>query len=229
MRQVEVEEALGGYVEWIEGLQPDPARLGAAVAAPVSVSRRGLGRRLTPLAAGLACLLLGVAAAAAATGWLDSALDSFFQGGRAPGHELSGSDLPTWLRPSPGFNAPDEVSEVAAAGDERLYAYRQGGNICFDYGHHVGDCRSPGEWRREFEKEPWIVVGPLGRSAWFGLVDANVVEIRIEYAHGPPEAVAVSNSGFVATVDKARDPQRMIGLDDAGEEVVSRSMVAEEP
>jgi hypothetical protein len=220
----DIEAELSRYVARIEQLQPDPARLRAAIT-PTGQARRRAGRhRWTPLAVGLACLLVGATVAAAATGWLDSALDSFLHGGKAPGQVLSGNDLPNWLRPSPGFNAPDEVSEVAAAGDERLYAYRQGGNICFDYGHHVGECRSPKEWRRELEKETWIVRGPVGRFVWFGLVDASVVSIKAEYRRGAPVEVPVTNGGFVADLDRARDLERLVGLDAARTEVVALSV-----
>jgi hypothetical protein len=232
MRQFDVEEALGGYIEAIDRLRPDPDRLQAAVAASPNKATTRISpathRRWTPLAIGLTCLLLSAAVAAAASGWLGSALDPFFDGGTAPGRELSGNDLPAWLRPSPGFNAPSEVSEVAAAGDEHLYAYRQGKNICFDYGHHVGECRSPEEWARELETEPWIV-RPGNRSVWFGLVDANVNSVEIEYRRGAPTDVPVSNGGFVALIDRTREPRRLIGLNANGTEVASQSLGPEAP
>lgn len=230
MSGFDIEAVLNGYAEGIERVHPDPVRLRAALAATTRQARAGArGRRWTPLAIGLTCLLLGAAVAGAATGWLDSALDSFLHGGKAPGQVLSGNDLPNWLRPSPGFNAPDEVSEVAAAGDERLYAYRQSGNICFDYGHHVGECRSPKEWRRELETETWIVRGPVGRFVWFGLVDARIASIKVEYGRGAPAQVPVTNGGFVADLDRIRKPERLVGLDTAGAEVIALSVAGASP
>jgi hypothetical protein len=230
MSHIDVEALLDGYVRGIERLHLDPVRLQAAIAKAATRPRRGSHRRRgTPLAVGFACLLLSAGAAAAATGWLGSALDHFFDGGSVPGRELSGRDLPEWLRPSPGFIAPSEVSEVAAAGDERLYAYRQGGHICFDYGHHVGECRSPGEWRQELERKPWIVRPTARNSVWFGLIDEDVASVEVEYRQGATEDVAVSNGGFVALLDRSRDPERLVGRDSTGNEVVSEPLAAEGP
>jgi hypothetical protein len=226
MKQLDIQEALQRRAEAIGHLQPDPRRLQAAVmASGSSMTRRSTlsHPRWAPLAVSLACLLLGAAVAAAATGWLGSALDPFFHGGDAPGRELSGNDLPSWLRPSPGYNAPSEVSEVAAAGDEHLYAYRQGKNICFGYGHHVGECRSPEEWAHELEVKPWIV-RPGNRSVWFGLVDANVTSVEIEYRRGAPTDVPINNGGFVALIDRARGPRRLVGLDAKGAKVASQPL-----
>lgn len=218
-----IEGALRRHVEGIEHLRPDPERVRVAMAA----AGRGAaaGRRWTPLATALACLVLGGAVATAASGLLDPALESFLHGGKSPGRQLSGKALPSWLRPAPDYNAPDEVSVVAASGKERLYAYRQRGWICFDYGHHVGECRTPREWRRDLEKAPWILRGPVGRSVWFGLVDASVALVRVEYREGGTTDVTVHNGGFVLDADRARDPQRLIALDASGGEVVSAPVI----
>ncbi|HEY6729417.1 MAG TPA: hypothetical protein VI039_00110 [Solirubrobacterales bacterium] len=213
----------------MESLQPDPARLSAALAGAEdrTAVRPAARRRWTPLAVGLACLVLGGAVAGAATGLLDPAVDSFLGGGNPPGRQLTGEDVPSWLQPAPDFNAPSEVSVVAAAGDERLYAYRQSGSLCFDYGDHVGECRSPWEWRRELEAQPLFVRGPVGESVWFGLVGAGIATVRVEYASGEPAEIEVTNGGFVADIDPARSPQRIVALDGSGEEVTSRSLAAE--
>ena len=224
MSRNSVEAALRRHVEGIEHLRPDPGRVRAAMAA-ASGSAAG-GRRWTPLATALACLVMGAAVATAATGLLDPALESFLHGGKPPGRQLPGRELPSWLRPAPGYNAPDEVSVVAATGKERLYAYRQRGWICFDYGHHAGECRKPREWRSDLEEAPWVLRGPLGRSVWFGLVDASVVSVRVEYGDGGSVDVAVRNGGFVADLDRPRNPQRLIGLDPSGGTVVSRALIA---
>lgn len=226
MNSQPIEDALRSRAEEVRLLQPEPGRLAAALAradrkAPLSTGRR---RPLGALAVGFACLLLGAAVATAATGLLGSALDSFFGGGAPPGRQLSGQEVPEWLQPAPGFNAPGEVSVVASAGDEHLYAYRQRDSLCFDYGHHVGECRSPGEWRRELEAQPLFVRGPVGESTWFGLVDAEIASVRVEYASGEPTEIAVSNDGFVAVLAPARHPQRLVGLDAAGEEVAARPL-----
>ncbi len=225
MNRESVDGALRNHVEGIELLRADPARIRAAVTA--AADQGPVKRRWAPLATALACLLLGGAIASAGTGLLDPALESFFHGGKAPGRELAGDQLPSWLQPSPGFNAPDEVSVVAASGTEHLYAYRQRGWICFDYGHHVGECRTPREWRTDLEKAPWVLRGPVGRSAWFGLVDAGIVAVRAEYAQGPPAEVRVRNGGFVAVLDRARGPQRLVGLDASGGEIVSQPVARE--
>ena len=215
-----VEVALRKHAEEVEHLRPDSERIRIAMAAAASRSAAA-GRRWTPLATIVACLLLGGAVATAATGLLDPALESFLHGGRSPGRQLSGKALPSWLQPAPNYNSPDEVSVVAAAGDERLYAYRQRGWICFDYGHHVGECRRPREWRAELEKSPWILRGPVGRSVWFGLVDGSIALVRVEYGEGGTTDVTVHNGGFVLDADRARDPQRLVALDASGNEVVS--------
>jgi len=222
MSRDSVDGALRRHAESIEQMRPDPGRIRLAVAA---ASRNQAGRRWTPLATALACLLLGGAVATAATGLLDPALESFLHGGKSPGRQLSGKALPSWLRPAPNYNAPDEVSVVAASGRERLYAYRQRGWICFDYGHHVGECRKPREWRSDLEKAPWILRGPVGRSVWFGLVDAGVALVRVEYRGGATTDVTVHNGGFVLDADRARDPQRLVALDASGSEVVSTPVV----
>jgi len=131
--------------------------------------------------------------------------------------------VPSWLQPTPGFNAPDKVSVVASAGDEHLYAYRQENYICFDYGHHVGECRSPAEWRGELEKRKLFIRGPLGGSTWFGLSGSGIASIRVEYSDGPPTEAAVTDGGFVLNADRDRDPQRLSGLDASG------AVVAEQP
>lgn len=222
MSRSSVEGALREHATGIEHLHPDPERVRAALAAAAG---QGAKRRWAPIATALACLLLGGAAATAATGLLSPALESFLHGGKAPGRHLAGNQLPSWLRPAPHYNAPDEVSVVAASGEERLYAYRQRGWICFDYGHHAGECRRPREWRRELEKAAWVIHGPLGRSVWFGLVDASVALVRVEYREGGTTDVTVHNGGFVLDADRARDPQRLIALDPSGNEVISAPVV----
>lgn len=223
MNSRSIEDALRSHGESIARMQPDPQLVGAVLAGvergtPRPTPRR---RRFGALTVGLSCLLLGAAVASAATGLLGSALDSFVGGGSPPGRELSGADVPSWLQPAPDFNAPDEVSVVASAGDEHLYAYRQSGNICFDYGHHVGECASPAFWRRELEANPLFVRGPVGESILFGLVAPEVASVRVEYDMGEPTEIPVTNSGFVASLDPGRDPLRLIGLDAAGDEVAS--------
>jgi len=226
MSEVSVEESIRSFVGEIERLSPDPDRLGAAITAaahgeqPRSAPR---GHRWTLPAIGLATLLLGAAAATATTGALNSVVDSFLGGGDPPGRQLSGELVPSWLQPSPGFNAPDEVSVVASAGDEHLYAYRQGNYICFDYGHHVGECRSPAEWRSELEMRKLFVRGPVGQSTLFGLAGSGVSSVRAEYGDGPPTEVAVTDGGFVVDLDQAREARRLVGLDASG------AVVAEQP
>ncbi|HVD37492.1 MAG TPA: hypothetical protein VNC15_01530 [Solirubrobacterales bacterium] len=232
MDPASVENALEERGQEIARMHPNLSQLRAAIASTEQrpLARRG-GRGFATLATGLACLFLGVAAATAATGVLNPALDALFGGGDAPGEALSETRVPTWLRPAPGFNAPDEVSLLASAGSERLYAYRQSGNICFDYGEHVGECRSPGEWSRELERDRWILRGPVGKAEalWFGLVNTEFASVRIEYSVGAFEEVAVTNEGFVAVVDRARGPKRLVGLDASGEVVASRSLEAGTP
>jgi hypothetical protein len=223
MGRSSIEGALRRHVEGIKHLRPDPERIQVAMAA--APDRDAAGRRWTPLATALACLALGGAVATAATGMLDPALESFLHGGKSPGRQLSGKALPSWLRPAPNYNAPDEVSVVAASGEERLLAYRQRGWICFNYGSHVGECRTPREWRIELERAPWLLRGPMGRSVWFGLVDASIALVRVEYRQGGTTDVTVRNGGFVLDADRARDPQRLIALDASGNEVVSTAVV----
>lgn len=230
MDPASVENALEERGQTIARIHPDLSEVRAAVAWTRGRQRPRGGRRgFATLATGLACLLLGAAAATAATGVLDPALNAFFGGGDAPGEALPETRVPTWLQPAPGFNAPDEVSLLASAGSEHLYAYRQSGSICFDYGQHVGECRSPGEWGRELERNRWILRGPVGKTLWFGLVNPEFASVRVEYTQGVPVEVAVTNGGFVAAIDWARGPQRLIGLDASGEVVASRSLAAENP
>jgi hypothetical protein len=198
--------------------------MGTVLARTESSRRRpAVKRRFGALATGFACLLLGGAVATAATGVLDPALDSFFGGGGPPGQTLPASELPYWLKPAPGFNAPDEVAVVAGDGSEHLYAYRQSDQICFDYGHHVGECRSPEEWRLDLENEPWIIRGPVGRSAWYGLVGVDTVSVRIKYRDEEAE-VPVHEGGFVVVPDPARDPQALIALDASGTQVAEQPL-----
>ena len=222
MSRDSVEGALREHAKGIEHLHADPERIRFALAAAAG---QGARRRWAPIATALACLLLGGAVATAATGLLSPALESFLHGGKSPGRQLSGKALPSWLRPAPHYNAPDEVSVVAASGEDRLYAYRQRGWICFDYGHHAGECRKPSEWRRELEKAPWVLRGPLGESVWFGLVDASVALVRVEYREGGTTDVNVHNGGFVLDADRDRDPQRLVALDASGNEIVSAPVV----
>lgn len=224
MKMDAVDGALRRHAEGIEQMRPDPERIRVAIAAVASGGAKA-GRRWTPLATIAACLVLGAAVATAASGLLDPALESFLHGGRSPGRQLSGNQLPSWLRPAPHYNSPDEVSVVAASGEERLYAYRQRGWICFDYGHHAGECRTPREWRTELEKGSWIVRGPLGRSVWFGLVDTDVTLVRVEYRQGGTTDVLVRNGGFVLDADRTRGPQRLVALDASGNEIVSMPVV----
>jgi hypothetical protein len=161
--------------------------------------------------------------ATAATGVLNPALDSFFGGGDPPGETLAAGELPDWLRPAPGFNAPDEVAVVAGDGPEHLYAYRQGNQICFDYGHHVGECRSPDEWRLDLESHPWIIRGPVGRVAWYGLVGVDTASVRIQYRDGEDE-VPVHDGGFVVVPDPSRGPQVLIALDGSGDQVAEQPL-----
>lgn len=228
MNSKTVEEALRSRGAAITSLEPDPHGVAVALARGRDGQPRPAARRhpLGGLAIALVCLLLAAAATSAATGLLGSTLDSFLGGGSAPGRQLSQPDWPSWLRPAPGFNAPSEVSVVATDKGESLYAYRQGDSICFDYGHHVGECREPAEWRRELESQPWILRGPVGRSTWFGLVGAEIATVRVDYLRGETTEVAVSDDGFVVVLDPARQPQRLVGINVDGEEVVDRPLAA---
>jgi hypothetical protein len=222
-----IEAALRSHGEAIRRLQPSPQRMDAVLAGPEPRHREpAVKRRFGVLATGFACLLLGGAVATAASGVLNPALDSFFGGGNPPGRQLPAEEVPSWLQPAPGFNAPDEVSVVASAGDEHLYAFRQRNNICFDYGRHVGECFSPADWRRELEAQPLFVRGPVGESVWFGLVSADIASVRVDYGSGEPAKIPVTNSGFVAPLDPARDPQRIVGLDASGDEVAEQPLAA---
>jgi len=226
MSEMSVEGSIRSYVAEIKRLSPDPGRLDAAIADSAGVKRprsSARGYRWSTLSVGLASLLLCAAVATAATGVLSSAVDSFLGGGDPPGRHLSGDEVPSWLQPTPGFNAPDQVSVVASAGDEHLYAYRQRNYICFLYGHHVGECRSPAEWRSELEQRKLFLRGPLGESTWFGLAGSGIASIRIDYGDGPPTETAVTDGGFVLDADRDRDPQRLLGLDASG------AVVAEQP
>jgi hypothetical protein len=232
MDPASVENALEERGQEIARMHPDLSEVRAAVTSTVGRQRPRRGRRgFATLATGLACLLLGAAAATAATGVLGPALDGFFGGGDAPGEALPEIRVPTWLRPAPGFNAPDQVSLLASAGSEHLYAYRQDGNICFDYGEHVGECRSPGEWSSELARDRWVLRGPIGKAEalWFGLVNTEFASVRVEYSEGAPEEVAVTNGGFVAAIDPGRGPKRLVGLDASGEVVAFRSLEADDP
>lgn len=224
MSRNSVEEALREHAAGVERLRPDPERIRVALAAAANRSAAA-GRRWTPLVTTVACLVLGGAIATAATGLLNPALESFLHGGKSPGRQLSGKALPSWLQPAPHYNSPDEVSVVAASGEEHLYAYRQRGWICFDYDHHAGECRRPPEWRSDLEKSPWILRGPMGRSVWFGLVDASVALVRVEYREGGTTDVLVRNGGFVLDADRSRNPQRLIALDASGNEIASAPAV----
>jgi hypothetical protein len=232
MDPASIENALEERGQEIARMHPDLSEVRAAVTLTVGRQRPRRGRRgFATLATGLACLLLGAAAATAATGVVGPALDAFFGGGDAPGEALPEIRVPTYLRPAPGFIAPDQVSLLASAGSERLYAYRQSGNICFDYGEQVGECRSPGEWSSELARDRWILRGPIGKeeALWFGLVNTEFASVRVEYSEGVPEEVPVTNGGFVAVIDWARGPKRLVGLDASGEVVASRSLEAGAP
>ena len=229
MNPENVENAIREHGRAISRMRPASHEVRAALAWKnrqsdrLRVSRRGSAA----LTAGLACLLLGGAVATAGTSVLAPALDVFFGGGDPPGRSLPASEIPSWLQPEPGFNAPDKVSVIASDGPEHLYAYRQSNSLCFDYGHHVGECRSPAEWRQELDVEPWILRGPVGKSTFFGLVDASVTSVRVDYDAGPPAEVAVGEGGFVLNVDPTRGPQRIVALDASGDVVVSRSLVGD--
>lgn len=231
MNPENVENAIREHGRAISRIRPASHEVRAALAwKNQRAGRRRTSRQgLSAFAAGIACLLLGGAVATAGTSVLAPALDVFFAGGGPPGRSLPASEIPSWLQPEPGFNAPDKVSVIASDGREHLYTYRQGGSLCFDYGHHVGDCRSPAEWRQALEDEPWILTPPLGRFTFFGLVDAKVTSVRVDYAAGPPAEVAVGEGGFVLDVDPTRDPQRIVALDASGNVVVSRSLSGDSP
>ena len=66
-------------------------------------------------------------------------------------------------------------------------------------------------------------------ALWFGLVNTEFISVRVEYSEGAPEEVAVTNGGFVAVIDRARGPKRLVGLDASGEVVASRSLEAATP
>jgi hypothetical protein len=231
MNPENVENAVREYGRVIARMRPASHEVRAALAwKNQRAGRRRTSRRgVSAFAAGIACLLLGGAMATAGTSVLAPALDVFFGGGDPPGRSLPASEIPSWLQPEAGFTAPGKVSVIASDGPEHFYAYRQGSSLCFEYGHHVGDCRSPAEWRQALEDEPWILPPPVGRFTFFGLVDAKVTSVRVDYATGRPVEVAVGEGGFVLDVDPSRDPQRIVALDASGNEVVSRSLVGDSP
>lgn len=228
MNEDSIEKALQAHADALAALEPAAGQVGRTIAR----ARAGqFGRRARPesmtVALLLSCLVLGAAVAAAA-GILPSPLSSFLRGGDPPGKELSGDELPSWLRPKPGYTPPTEVSVVASAGAERLLASRLRGYICFEYGHHVGECKQPRAWRQELRKSSWILRGPIhgrgGTEVWFGLAAAGISTIRVDYRDGGAAVTAVGNGGFVLEVDSRRHPHRIVGLDRAGNEVAARDL-----
>ncbi|HEX5609013.1 MAG TPA: hypothetical protein VFX45_02855 [Solirubrobacterales bacterium] len=202
--------------EQVRQLVWDARRPAAATSQPRRV-RRG---RMS-LATGFACLLLGGVIASAATGTIGSALDPFLGGGDPPGTPLAVSERPTWLDPAYG-----EATVIASAGGVRLMAYRQGGDICFQYGSSVGECATPSYYAEEMSKSSWLLRGPTSpgdKKFQFGFVDDSIASVRVEYGVGPATETATENGGFVVELDESRQPERLVGLDASGAEVISGS------
>jgi hypothetical protein len=186
---------------------------------------RRVRRGRMSMATGLVCLLLGGVIASGAAGTIGSALDPFLGGGDPPGAPLSQSELPSWLDPAQTGVSVDDASVIASAGPMRLVAYRQGENVCFHYGRSVGECALPAYFAEQLSESSWILRGPTNpvgeRQTLFGFVDDSIATVRVEYADGPATPVKIENGGFVVELDKARGPERVVGLDASGQEVAT--------
>ncbi|HVQ58517.1 MAG TPA: hypothetical protein VMS60_06370 [Solirubrobacterales bacterium] len=176
-------------------------------------------------ATGLACLMLGLVVASGATGTIGSALDPFLGGGDPPGAPLAQSELPSWLDPAQTGVSATDASVIASSGPMRLVAYRQGEDVCFHYGRGVGECALPAYFAEQLSESSWILRGPTAQAGekktLFGFVDASIASVRVEYADGSATPVRIENGGFVVQLDKARGPERVVGLDASGQEVAT--------
>jgi hypothetical protein len=192
---------------------------------PEAPRPRRVRRGRMSFATGFACMMLGLVVAGGGTGAIGSALDSFLGGGDPPGAPLSQSKLPSWLDPAKTGVSVNDASVIASSGPIRLVAYRQGDDVCFHYDRTVAECALPSYYAEQLSESDWIIRGPTApvgeQKTLFGFVNDNITTVRVEYADGPATAVKVENGGFVVNLDEARGPERVVGLDASGNEVVS--------
>jgi hypothetical protein len=180
----------------------------AAVLARAAPRRR---LRVTALATGAAVAVLVAVLVPAGRAGLADALERFFAGGRPPGEPASTERLDAYLRDG-------NPHVIARSGDERLIAYRApSGDVCFDFGGHVGICRFG---REMFEDAPVALFGPShrdeqGRWVLWGLALDSVKRVELRYDTGAATSVAATN-GFVMRVDAGRRPHTLLAFDKEG-------------
>jgi hypothetical protein len=193
----------------------------AEVAAVLARFERGRRRRtlLLATAAAIIASLVAIAVPAGRAG-LDDAIERFFAGGRPPGEPAPLAELESYLR---GGNP----HVVARSGDERLVAYRApSGDVCFDFGGHVGVC---GIGREIFDDAPVTLWGPpnrdrQGRWILYGLALEQVKRVEMRYRTGPATS-AVVRSGFVLRVEGERGPRTLVAFGDEGAELATVDVV----
>ena len=208
----------------------------ATSAAALSGGHRRLKRFLGPA---LAALLVLVAAAYAvpptraaiddAVGGVAGVFDGWVSGDEAaaPGRAVQpGEPAPSyfdegsWSRVN--VNDPRVIGE---AGGYELFAYKgQSGSISFDLGDTgigMGGF-GPSDFR-----QPLCVLGPGttndtdpdGPIPYFGITSPEARRVEVSYTEGAPEDEPAGEGGFIALLDRAREPSAIAVYDAGGTEL----------
>jgi hypothetical protein len=198
----------------------------AEVAAVLARAERRAGarrpRRRVVLAVAFAAAALAAAVAVAVPSGLAGLPDRiqrFFAGGAPPGEAIPRSRLPRWVADA-GLDPEPRV--LARSGDERLIAYRdRSGDVCFDFGEHVGLCEPSTDPESLFHGEPVTVWGPThrdsaGRWVLWGIALDSVERVELRYSDAPPTR-GRSTNGFVLRTRAGTDPTELVAFGDHGQ------------
>jgi hypothetical protein len=222
----------------LEGLREVAAREDevTAVLERASRPRRSTKQRAAAGSLVLAVVLFGlmvtIAPGRSALAAAVDRLESFFDGGDAPGTVLPPDEAPNvlnWLQDA----SPGSPRVLARREGLRLVAYREESNeqACFSLARSVTECGDIAHWETRFSGESLLPLtttrtdSPEEVALW-GVATDVVASVELSYRGRPPVTSAVDANGFVLVAPADLVPDALIARDGSGVEI-ARADVAD--
>ena len=178
-------------------------------------------------------LLISASAASAADSRLTPIMNFMLNKGESPGKPAAAGEGPDWMTAGGLIRSP---RVLATNGSHRLFTYRTGDiaeeNLCFAVDENLMGCmfingpydesaatvRDAAPWRLA---NLYVDVPQAYREVVYGIVDRSIDQVRLDYPDRPSEFTApAATGGLILPVDLSKCPERIVGLDSAGNRVV---------